>query len=253
MMKKYFFVLGLLVSTTPLMANVSIDTVPAKNYKNVVRFNISNPIIFGFGNNFIFGYERVVSPHQSFSVNIGWQRIASDYSSPSNDSISMNHNKTASGFNFGVDYRFYLAKENKYEAPHGLYIGPYYSYNAYSNENNWNYNMSNGSVSTVKTNADFTINTVGAELGYQFVLWKRMTLDFVLIGPGISSYKLDATISGNLTDAQKDKLREALKNYFSQKFPGMDYVFSGQSLSANGTLNTTSIGFRYLIHIGFRF
>jgi hypothetical protein len=35
---------------------------------------------------------------------------------------------------------------------------------------------------------NFYIFNIGVELGYQFVFWKRLTLDFVLIGPAISYY-----------------------------------------------------------------
>lgn len=40
---------------------------------------------------------------------------------------------------------------------------------------------------------------------------------------------------------------------FSQKFPGMNYVFADKEFNANGVIRTTSIGFRYLVHIGFAF
>ncbi len=33
----------------------------------------------------------------------------------------------------------------------------------------------------------------------------------------------------------------------------MDIVFEDQELDANGRLNVTSLGFRYVIHIGFNF
>ena len=38
-----------------------------------------------------------------------------------------------------------------------------------------------------------------------------------------------------------------------QKVPGFNWVFSGEELSGKGTLSTTTIGYRYLIQIGFRF
>ena len=42
-------------------------------YKNVIRYNLT-PNILGFSSA-IFGYERVVNPHQSFSINAGYLSI----------------------------------------------------------------------------------------------------------------------------------------------------------------------------------
>lgn len=39
------------------------------------------------------------------------------------------------GFLFTSDHRFYLASENKYKAPRGLYIGPYASHVFMGREN----------------------------------------------------------------------------------------------------------------------
>jgi hypothetical protein len=94
---------------------------------------------------------------------------------------------------------------------------------------------------------------VGGELGYQFVFWKRLALDLVLVGPGISGYHLKTKIDGDLTPAEKANLQDAIKQLISQKFPGMNYIFANKELNANGTLNTTSLGFRYMVHVGFRF
>jgi hypothetical protein len=94
---------------------------------------------------------------------------------------------------------------------------------------------------------------VGFELGYQFVFWKRATLDMVLVGPGVGFYNIKAKAQGNLTDAERERLHSALTEIISEKFPGMNYVLSDQEFNGSGTLRTSSIGFRYLIQIGFLF
>jgi hypothetical protein len=75
----------------------------------------------------------------------------------------------------------------------------------------------------------------------------------VLIGPGVGFYSIDAKTEGNLTEEEREQLQDAITDLISQKFPGMNYVLSDQEFSASGTIKTTSVGFRYLIHIGFRF
>lgn len=223
-----------------------------KEHKNIIRYNLSGGLLFGVNHYIVFGYERVVGPHQSFSVNIGRATLPKLVSF-NTDSLNVSQDKKNTGFNVSVDYRFYLAKENRYHAPHGLYIGPYFSYNHFLRENNWTYQNSGSAVQAASTKTTFDIYTIGGELGYQFIIWKRLALDFVMIGPGISHYNLSSSITGDLTDAQRQKLREGVIQIITQKFPGMNYVFSDKHLDANGKLGTWSIGYRYIIHIGFAF
>jgi len=221
------------------------------HYKNIIRYNLSGAMLFGMSNYIVFGYERVISPHQSFSINVG--RIAlPKLISINTDSFSLQKDLTNSGYNISVDYRFYLEKENKYEAPHGLYIGPYFSYNHFTRDNRWDYKNS-GAASYVDTHSTFNITTVGAEMGYQFILWKRLALDFVMVGPGIGFYKYHADFETNVDAATQEQLYEALKQLLNQKFPGMGYVFADKQFDANGVLRANTLGYRYLIHIGFAF
>ena len=228
------------------------DTTWKKIHKNIIRYNLSGALLFGFDKYIIFGYERMVNPHQSFSINFGGAGLPK-FVSINTDSFRIQKDVKNSGFNISADYRFYLAHENKYYAPHGVYIGPYVSYNRFNRSNDWVFQETSSNQKIVSTETKFNIFTAGAELGYQFVFWKRLTLDMVLIGPGISGYDLNAKIKGDLTDDQRENLQEALKQLISQKFPGMNYVFADKKFNANGVINTTSIGFRYLIHIGFAF
>ena len=241
-----FFHTGMLYSQT------GPDSLWKKSYKNVVRYNISGALLFGFDKYIIFGYERIVTPHQSFSINVGGAGLPK-FVSINTDSFSIQKDVKNSGFNASIDYRFYLSHENKYYAPHGVYIGPYISYNHFDRNNDWTFHQNTSNQKLVSTETKFNIFTAGAELGYQFVFWKRLTLDMVLIGPGISGYDLKAKIKGDLTDAERENLQDALKQLISQKFPGMNYVFADHEFNSSGVLNTTSIGFRYLIHIGFAF
>ena len=242
----------LLYSNIAYNQQVNADSMWKKSYKNIVRYNISGALLFGADKYVILGYERVVNPHQSFSVNIGKVSLPK-FASINTDSFSIQKDLKNTGFNASADYRFYLAHENKYYAPHGIYIGPYVSYNHFDRSNEWEFHQSSSSVKHVTTETQFNIFTAGAELGYQFVFWKRLTLDMVLIGPGVSTYNLKTKIDGDLSEEEKQNLQDALKQLISQKFPGMNYALSDKEFKANGTLNTTSVGFRYLVHIGFAF
>jgi len=245
-----FFVCLFCVKTT--VSQPDEDSIQKqKQYKNVIRYNLSGALLFGADKYIVFGYERVIKPHQSISVNFGKASLPRLVNIVT-DSFALNGDKKSTGINASIDYRFYLAKENKFQTPHGLYIGPYYSFNKFDRDSRWDRTRS-GAASFVTTNTEFTINTLGFELGYQLVLWKRLTLDFLMVGPGIGLYDYHVKFDGDITPADKEQLLDGLKQMLTQKFPGMNFVFSDEEISSNGTLNTTAMSYRYLIHIGFLF
>jgi hypothetical protein len=219
--------------------------------KNIVRYNFSSGLIFGFSHCIVLGYERLIRPNQSISLNFGKTSLPKIIS-VNTDSLQLNKESDNNGFNVSIDYRFYLSRENKNQAPQGLYIGPYYSYNLFTRDIQWNYIGTNGN-NAINTNSKFTINTIGFELGYQFIFWKRITLDLLMVGPGLGFYHFKAGYNGNMDTAAREQLAEALKQILTQKFPGMNYVLADKELNGNGTLTTKSIGYRYLIQIGYNF
>ena len=245
----------MLVGALLLYDNVSIaqpdTTKKEQQFKNVVRYSLTGALLFGVDKYIVLGYERLLTPRQSFSVNFGKAALPK-LTTIITDSFELSQDLKNTGINVSIDYRFYLAKENKHAAPHGLYIGPYYSFNSFTRENRWKFvNTSTGNF--VNTSSDLTIHTIGFELGYQFILWKRMTLDFLMVGPGLGIYKYKVNFDHNLDPDNAEQLKEGLMQLLTQRFPGMDYVFSEKQLDARGTLSTTTWGYRYLIQIGYAF
>jgi hypothetical protein len=220
--------------------------------KNIIRYNVSSALIFGFDKTIILGYERMLKPNRSFSINAGTAALPK-LGDLVFDSISFRKLESNTGFNLSADYRFYLDKLNRYHAPRGVYIGPYYSLNNWQRENDITITTSTASQKLAKVNTDFSLHMVGFELGYQFIFWKKLALDMVLIGPGIGFYNIKAKTQGDLTDSEREKLYDALTQVISDKFPGMNYVLSEEGFSGSGTIRTSNLGFRYLVHIGFLF
>ncbi|MFZ4770635.1 MAG: hypothetical protein ACOYLO_10700 [Ferruginibacter sp.] len=200
----------------------------------------------------MFGYERAIGKHQSFSVNIG------KFSLPkliniSTDSIKdFNSNKSSKGISLSGDYRFYLAKENLYNSPHGIYIGPYFAFNKFSKQFELSVNTAafNGQVNT---DFSFRVATLGFQLGYQFVFWNRVSLDMVLFGPGLSFYKLNAGLSTTFDADQEAALFTKINDVLQEKIPGYSLVVKPGSFEKTGSGNTTSAGYRYVVMVGFRF
>ena len=250
-MRKYFlsilFIAGLCQSTT---AQEKVKQ--SKDLKNTVRVNITNPIIFG-SRSFIMGYERVVKPLQTFSVNFGLTSFPK-LGIINTDSLKVSSLGDRSGINFSADYRFYLGKENKYPAPRGVYIGPYYSFNSFGRKNTWLLKSVNGTPQqSVETELKLNVHTIGFELGYQFIFKDRITLDMVLLGPGFGFYKLEAKLGANLPQDDKEKFFELLNAALSEKFPGYGLIIDEDTFTKTGTNTKKTFGYRYMIQIGFRF
>ena len=221
-----------------------------KELKNTVRFNITNPLIFG--SSYIFGYERVLKPNQSISVNIGTFSIPQLINIDLDSIVESNASRTKSGFNLCFDYRFYPAKVNKFKAPRGVYIGPY----AYYANSKRNFVFDANTVDfTGQLNSSFKMDvaTLGVQLGYQFVFWNRLSLDMILIGPGISVYNINTSIDTNLDPATEEELFQKINDALAARIPGYDKVIQPGDMKSSGTFNTTSFGYRYLIMLGFRF
>ena len=235
------------------IAQMTPNDSTVRQYKNVIRYNLSGAVLFGFDKYIVLGYERILSPKRSFSINAGKAALPK-LLLVETDSFQTRKEGERKGVNMSADFRFYLTKENKFNAPHGLYIGPYYSYSRFENEREWE-RTKGGNATGIKTNSEFSVNTIGFELGYQLLLWKHIAVDMVMVGPGLGFYKYQATFSGNtnLTPAEKEQVVEGLKQLLVQKVPGLNYVFSDKKVEADGVLKTNTIGYRYLLHIGYAF
>jgi hypothetical protein len=217
-----------------------------RDYKNSLKINLTSFILYS--NGIQLNYERLLSSKTSITIFGGYI----EFPMPSiiaNSPLNFDKNRTKGGYSLGSEYRFYLAKENKYAAPHGVYLAPFVSYYHFVNTRE-------GKDTTNPTN-QLTLNTtlsflnIGAELGYQFVIKNRFVIDCVLVGPAISSYYFSLKMngsSGEYSDHVQDVL-DALKD----KFPLLKDLSNGDKISTSGVSNFWSLGFRYAIHIGYRF
>lgn len=229
------------------------DSVPVKkDRKNSVKINITNPMFFG-DNNYILGYERTIGKHQSFTVNVGTFTLGRLISFNTDSIKGLDKDVKSMGLSMSGDYRFYLAKENKYNSPHGLYIGPYFAVNNFTRAFDFEFTTSAGSKTELNADFLFRVATIGFQLGYQFVWRNRISLDMVLFGPGISSYKFKTELSTTLDPNQESEFFNKLNEKLQEKIPGYSLVIKPGSFETSGSVNTTSFGYRYIVMLGFRF
>jgi len=221
------------------------------HFRNTIKYNITNPMLFGWKYN-VIGYERVIKDYQTASISMGRIDFPRLFESGLADSIGITNQQNDKGFNFSLDYRFYLRSENKHGAPRGVYIGPYYAYNHFSRELTWELNTDSHS-GEVGTKVNMTANFIGAQLGYQFILWNRLSIDMILMGPGKWLFNMTTTFDTSLSPEDEALLLEQLNEKFKEKFPASDFVFSGEGFEAKKSTNTSATGLRYLVNIGFRF
>ncbi len=250
-----FFLIGFIISSYVFSQE---ETVRQDNdsliFPNTVRFNLTNPLLFG-DKAIIFGYERVLNNKKSFSVNVGrayYPKLINASYNADSLGIDLRDNTKDKGLSLSLDYRIYLQKENKYPAPRGVYLGPYYSFNYFSRTNTWELNT-NSFQGDLETNLNFNIHTIGFQLGYQFVFWDRITLDMILLGPGYAFYNFELKTSTSLTPDDESKLFEIINDYLTEKFPGYSWAIDAKEFEKSGSAKTTSLGFRYMIMVGYRF
>jgi hypothetical protein len=245
----FLFLCSVIISAQTLNGQ---DSIQAKRIlKNTVRINLTNPMIFGDGC-FMVGYERTIGKHQSVSANIGrftLPRIVDINTDSINDITNETNWK---GFHGSIDYRFYLSKENKYNSPHGVYIGPYATYNSYGRDFVFS-SKTEAYTGELNANIKFSAATFGFQLGYQFIFWNRVTLDMILFGPGVGYYKFKADLGTNLDPEQEEELFKKINDALKEKIPGYSYVIDSGTFEKTGSYNTGGLGFRYVVMLGFRF
>ena len=228
----------------------SIVSAPQKDYRNVIKFN-PTPMILWNSKNITFSYERTMNPRQTLSIELGYLV----FSKFINDTLIKMVNVISNdmwGINASAEYRFYLTKLNVRPVPAGLYIGPYLTYYQFQFKNGLDFfTRTADTTGTIKGNL-WSVNA-GLELGYQFVFWKRWTLDLVMIGPSVSYYGGKIEVQANIDGSQLKSMNEDIYNKMVEKYPIVKNLSAGQTFQQTGKLDILRMGFRYLVQIGFRF
>lgn len=223
-MKKVFilFILGLL--------SISGN---AQDRKNSVKFlPVNLPI-----NSLSFAYERMVNPKNSFELGLG---IPLNQTFVNKFSMDWSKNENISNDKLGIlsiraAYKHYTGKSGE---PKGFYYSPYLKYQAISGSAH-NVRTIEDDLGSSSYDEDYNVdaNTIGIgfQLGYQFLIAHRVTLDLYFLG-------LEAGIA-NFTGAVKSSDLEQVDNIESDiqdaidDFP--DFLRKKIDVSSNG--NTVKV------------
>lgn len=242
----------IILLTVTILSSMSLhgQTDTAKVLKNTIRVNVSNPMIFGWKFN-VIGYERVIKDYQTASISFG-RTAFPKFPGFDNDSLGITEQLNDKGINFSLDYRFYLRNENKHPAPRGIYFGPYYAFNTFSRDITWDLNTSTF-TGEVESGIDIGAHLIGAQMGVQFILWKRLAIDMIVMGPGYWYFNLKTKFNTTLTAEDEELLLGKLNEMLQEKFPGSDIMIKGDGFAATKSAWTSTAMVRYMINIGFRF
>jgi len=228
------------------------DSIPnTKEYKNIIRWNITPMVMVG-PKSLVLGYERTIGDWQSFSINIGYLEMA-PMENEDGSPIEIFDQNTKGGFDISGDYRFYFKKKNKYKAPDGLYWGPYASYIALWQDASVNLIDNDAVVNTIFYNGKFSMLSIGVQLGYQFVIKDRFTIDLILMGPSYTYYDLNLALKYEQNINPDDPFYQNLYKIISETNPVLANFIRKGSIDASGRLNFSYYGFRYGIQFGYRF
>jgi hypothetical protein len=252
-MKNYILIIILIGLAVPFSASAqtkdTLKPVLKPIHKNVIKFN-PTPMILWSKKNVTFSYERILNPKQSITFSAGYLEFPSLFKDTIARILAIT-SREKRGINLSFEYRFYLMKRNSRPIPDGVYLAPYFSYYGYWFKNGFDLVSQLDSAGLIKGN--FYVFNLGVELGYQFVFWKRFTLDLVLIGPCMSYYGGGLDITGDINFEKLKEINADLYNKLVEKYPKIGDLVVNKSFKSDGKLDLFSLGIRYIIQIGFHF
>ncbi len=229
------------------LAGYSQDSTYAR--LNTIKVHLMSSFLYSKSG--ALSFERVSRPNQSWAVMAGYVQFPQ--LGTLGPSITSQQVKSNTGWVVGGEYRFYFKKENKYAAPHGVYVGPYANYFRFINERTMTYTSSSGTTSEASLNSKIQVLNIGVQLGYQFVIRDRWTFDFIFFGPSFSNYRGTFSLDGSLDPTGENELRDKLLSALSDKFPLVKDLIGSGTADLHGTSSTWAGGFRYQMNIGYRF
>ncbi|NVK26617.1 MAG: DUF3575 domain-containing protein [Flavobacteriia bacterium] len=226
----------------------SSDTI---EYPNVVRWNLT-PFLISGSQSIVLGYERVISEDQSFSVNAGHLQFPIDINW-SDSTTDYGGTERNTGFSIAADYRFYFRNRNADPAPSGVYWAPFFTCYYFDQRHRFNY-YENGSAEDVVVNNNIYAIAAGVELGYQFTLGKRWTIDLIFIGPAYGFYGIKGEVDGTFpTSVTEREIYQRTRDLLIDSYPDIVSSFEKGEFSTSGFGGTWGFNFRYVLQVGYRF
>ncbi len=218
---------------------------------NVIKFNPTPMLLWGDGKNITLSYERLIKKNQSIAIQLGYLVLPKFLSDTLLQVVNLSSH-SRHGVNIAFDYRYYPGLRNRRPAPDGLYLGGYLSYYGFKFTNKLDI-LNTSTDQSGSMNGRLNMINLGIEIGYQFIFWKRFSLDMLLFGPSLSYFSRNLKFTGNLDQDMIDNIDQELADQLLNRFPVLGYLFGGQTATFSRSNFHFGTGFRYCIQLGFHF
>lgn len=243
-MKALLYLSLAVVMSTPLHGQDALES-----RDNTIKLDVTSQLLFN--ESLVLSYERYIQAKQTAAVTFGYHTFPSLRTF--GNGITVHDNRSSSGYVAGGEYRFYLGKENRYAAPRGVFIGPYLAYHNFKNERNISVTNDDGTLTEALLNTKINVLNIGFQVGYQFIINQRWSIDLVFIGPSVSSYKIDMDIDGNIDPSSLPEKQQEILLALADRFPFVKDLIEDETVSASGKADTWSWGYRYQLQVGYHF
>jgi hypothetical protein len=247
-MKKTILISLIILSCSISGSGQKNDSIKLPTRLNVISFNPTPMMLTDNLRNVTFVYERLIKPNQSLVFQLGYLEFLASAGDSLLQKTSFQRN-SSSGMNAAFQYRFYLQNLNTHPAPFGLYLGPYCSYYGIRFKSSYTMKNTNPGQSQNVTSSYYLYN-LGVGLGYQFVFWKKVTLDMLVFGPALTYYVHNKSSEGNVSAKQDAWISDQMENENIRKNPLLSNIIDSYGENSSTELTTF---FRYAITIGFNF
>ena len=262
-----------------LLLGSNLSTVKAQD--NVVKLHLEG-LAFKQIN---FSYERVLGDKLSAGAKIGFfipGKIPGLVYSPDIPIDGYVDNELLknkfTGISIVPEIRFYPGGK----APKGFYLGAYVRYNTYklglSQTTNYEfsnqeyqdlsptedyYNLVNHTNKSIEATLDLEVKLrqfgLGGQIGVQWTLGDRVTIDWGIIGIGYDFYKLSGEVSVVDIPVDYEKYSSEAEVSFNKDIDGLPFIGNSKITvdadqeSVKASLPFSSIGVRSFLSIGIRF
>lgn len=219
-------------------------------HRNLIKFNPTPMLLWGDIKNITLSYERLFNKNQSVAIQLGYLVLPEFLGDTLVQQFSLSA-YSRKGVNIAFDYRYYPGLRNRRPAPDGLYLGGYLSYYGFKFSNQLTYVNSPELIGSFEGRMNML--NLGVELGYQFIFWKRLSLDLLLFGPSLSVFFRELKVTGNLDTNEIDTIDQEVASELLDRYPFLGYLFKGETATFSGSRIHLGTGFRYSVQIGFHF
>lgn len=218
------------------------DTVKLKNEVAIVITDLLNGA-------YQFKYEHALNTNFSIGAGVGIKGKEGLIHLSGIDTEKLKtSNLTYSGYKIIPEVRYYLHDYHKHYLK-GFYFGAYIKHGRYQSDLRGLYYSDTYDRFNLDVDARFNITSVGLLVGYKLQIKNRLSLDFLIAGPGAASHTYSLKSRTEIPDEFYEDLNEALKKYSLYDLLNSDFDFSENRKRSNYMFPA----FRYAMSFGFSF